>query len=307
MFQNPSPHQDRASGSLESGIQGEYDLDLKEIIHEAWELQKGNKTTIWTALIITGVMTVISFFLLAQALGLDIEEASETDDLMTSLVLQLGMTALVVPLTTGLFMMVIKIRAGVEATPKEVFNYFDHTPKLIIWAMLQSLLTNIGLILLILPGVYLAVAYQLSLPVMIEKKLNPWRALEASRKAITTQWLTFFTVTLCLGLIAFFASITIIGIVFALPWYLCTMAIIYHRVFGYGDEQARPSQETVQPYKPIVPPTIAGVSEWAGTPNNEPIVKADPEPYREVLPPEIKPEPEPEPGSDNTTEDESEK
>ena len=305
MFQDPS--HSRTGGSLESGIQGDYELDLPEIIQEAWELQKGNKTTIWTALIITGVMTVISFFLLAQALGLDIEEASETDDFMTSMVLQLGMTALVVPLTTGLLMMVIKLKAGVEATPKEVFNYFDHTPQLIIWAMLQSLITNIGLILLILPGVYLAVAYQLSLPVMIEKKLNPWRALEASRKAITTQWFHFFTVSLALGLIAFFASLTIVGIVFALPWYLCSMAIIYHRVFGYGDEQASQTEQPVQAYKPIVPPKISGISEWDGTPNNEPIVKEEPEPYREVLPPEIKPEPEPEPGSDDSTEGESEK
>ncbi len=300
MFQNPPHNQNSSSGNLESAIHGDYELDLKEIVYEAWELQKGNLGQIWTALAITSVMAVISFFLLAEALGIDIEDANETDDMAVSLMLQLGMTALVVPLTTGLLMMVIKIASGVESTPKEVFSYFDHTPQLVIWAMLQSLLTNIGLILLILPGVYLAVAYQLSLPVMIDKKLNPWRALETSRKAITTQWFHFFTVTLCLGLIAFFACLTIIGAIFAVPWYLCTMAIVYRRVFGYGYGEIEPSREP-EPYKPIVPPTISKVSDWSGTQNNEPIIQEEPEPYRPVLPPEIKPEP------DETSDDENEK
>lgn len=298
MFQDPPHSQGSRSGNLESAIAGDYELDLKEIIYEAWELQKGNLGQIWTALAITSVMAVISFFLLAEALGIDIKDANDTDDMAVSLMLQLGMTALVVPLTTGLAMMVIKIASGVQSTPKEVFSYFDHTPQLVIWAMLQSLLTNIGLILLILPGVYLAVAYQLSLPVMIDKKLNPWRALETSRKAITTQWFHFFTVTLCLALIAFFACLTIVGAIFAVPWYLCTMAIVYRRVFGYGNENSQPSRAP-EAYQPIVPPTISKVSDWAGPEENKTQIspeaksESESEPYRAVLPPEIKPDAEP--------------
>ena len=283
------------AGSLESGIRGEYELNLREIILEAWEHQNGNKTKIWIALFTTAALSIVSFFILTQALGLDLEEASQTTDVMVSLVLQLGMTALVVPLATGLIMMVIKITAGVEATPNEVFNYFDHTPKLIVWVILQSLMTNIGLILLILPGVYLAVAYQLSLPVMIEKNLRPWRALESSRKAITTHWLQFFLISICLGMICFFACLTVIGAVFALPWYLCTVGVIYRKIFGFGEQEITP-QSGPQPYKPIVPPTLKEPTDWsrASNPIAGPTLEhgAQDEPYRNTLPPDIKKEPE---------------
>ncbi|MEZ4291022.1 MAG: hypothetical protein R3E53_11035 [Myxococcota bacterium] len=50
--------------------------------------------------------------------------------------------------------------------------------------------------LLIVPGVYLAIAYQMAMPLVIERGLGLWDALETSRKAITHCWFRYLLVLL---------------------------------------------------------------------------------------------------------------
>lgn len=50
------------------------------------------------------------------------------------------------------------------------------------------LLTMLGYVLLIIPGIYLSVAYLMSYSLMIDRNIGVWQALEASRKAITRHW-----------------------------------------------------------------------------------------------------------------------
>ena len=52
----------------------------------------------------------------------------------------------------------------------------------------MTLMIIIGFILLVIPGIYLSFAYMFSLPLMIEKDLTAWQALEVSRKAVTRIW-----------------------------------------------------------------------------------------------------------------------
>ena len=38
-------------GSLEQGIAGDYQLEVREVIREAWQRSSGNKGTLWIAII----------------------------------------------------------------------------------------------------------------------------------------------------------------------------------------------------------------------------------------------------------------
>jgi hypothetical protein len=101
-----------------------------------------------------------------------------------------------------------------------------------------------GFFALLLPGIYLSIAYQLALPVFIEKNLGIWESLEASRKALTHRWFSFAYLILVLSCLTALSMFTVIGMIWTIPWYFCTIGIIYRRIFGL--EEVRP-QGPAQP------------------------------------------------------------
>jgi uncharacterized membrane protein len=94
--------------------------------------------------------------------------------------------------------------------------------------VLMGLLIVGGFFLLVLPGIYLAVAYSFAPYLMIEKNMGVWEALETSRKAITTCWWRYFGLLLIAVLLFIVGTIPLlIGLVWVLP----IMAIAIGEVF----------------------------------------------------------------------------
>jgi uncharacterized membrane protein len=95
------------------------------------------------------------------------------------------------------------------------------------------LLIAIGFVLLIIPGIYLMVSYYLALPLLIEKDLGVWQALETSRKAVSKRWFAIFGLFLLLGLINFATVFTLfIGMIWTVPMSVIAFGILYRNVFG---------------------------------------------------------------------------
>ncbi|NDM57784.1 hypothetical protein, partial [Klebsiella pneumoniae] len=79
---------------------------------------------------------------------------------------------------TGLTMIGIRRAADQPATFNEMFNYFGMLVPLLLTGLLMMLMVYVGFFLLIIPGLYLSVAYMLALPLVAERGLTPWQALE---------------------------------------------------------------------------------------------------------------------------------
>ena len=102
-----------------------------------------------------------------------------------------------------------------------------------ITAIISMLLIYLGMFLLIIPGLYLAIAYMLAIPLVVERGLTPWQALEASRKAITQHWFKVFGLFLLLGLITLISAIPLgIGLVWSIPLFVIAMGVLYRTIFG---------------------------------------------------------------------------
>jgi hypothetical protein len=63
----------------------------------------------------------------------------------------------------------------------------------------QPVVAALGVLLLTV-GVYLAIGYALVVPLIIDRRLPVWRALETSRKALNPNWLRFFFLQLLASL-----------------------------------------------------------------------------------------------------------
>jgi uncharacterized membrane protein len=102
------------------------------------------------------------------------------------------------PLFTGYYLIANRISVGLPIVYPDFFGGFKFmTPVVLIW-LVGQLLTGLGLVLLIIPGIYLMVGYSFSVLMAVFGGFDFWTAMEESRKLITVRWWKFFVFTLIL-------------------------------------------------------------------------------------------------------------
>jgi uncharacterized membrane protein len=97
----------------------------------------------------------------------------------------------------------------------------------------QLAATLLGLLLLVLPGIYLAVGYAFVLPLVVDRRLNVWEAMELSRRTVHKQWFPTLGLLLAAGMLIFISATAFgFGLVLTIP--LCTGALMfaYEDLFG---------------------------------------------------------------------------
>jgi uncharacterized membrane protein len=78
---------------------------------------------------------------------------------------------------------------GEAATLGDLFGGFTRGyGNMVAIGILVSMFTFLGLILLVLPGIYLIVAYSFAYVLATDRRLSFWEAMETSRRTVTTQW-----------------------------------------------------------------------------------------------------------------------
>ena len=96
--------------------------------------------------------------------------------------------------------------------------------------LVSALLICVGLLLCVLPGIYLAVGYTFALPLVVDKKYDFWAAMEVSRRVVHQQWWTVF------GLLIVAFLINVIGILACLVgWIVAAPVSIGAIMYAYED------------------------------------------------------------------------
>jgi hypothetical protein len=107
--------------------------------------------------------------------------------------------------------------------------------------LVMGLLIILGLICLILPGIYLSIAYYYALPLVIDRKMGFWEALELSRQTVHKQWFMVFAVVVVSALLSAVGIILCcVGVVGSLPLgYLVAMQS-YRQLFAAAPPMPSP-------------------------------------------------------------------
>jgi uncharacterized membrane protein YesL len=128
---------------------------------------------------------------------------------------------------------VLKVR-GQPATVGDLFSGFSRAfVQLLLAGIVGSILTVLGFVCLLLPGIYLAVAYGFANLLITDKQVAFWDGLETSRKTVTRHWWSVFGLMLLsipfiiLGLVCLG-----VGIFVALPLIMGAMAYAYEDLFN---------------------------------------------------------------------------
>lgn len=134
----------------------------------------------------------------------------------------------------GLYLLVLKRIRGQAATVGDVFAGFSLAfVQLMLGQIVVSLLSVLGLLLCILPGIYLVISWVFTLPLVIDKKLDFWPAMELSRKVVTHRWWSLFGLALVAGLISIVGVLAcVVGIFVTIPICLAALMYAYEDIFG---------------------------------------------------------------------------
>ncbi|MBU0480995.1 MAG: hypothetical protein KKG47_07825 [Proteobacteria bacterium] len=230
-FRNPgfTPASSAKSVSPDTG----YDFAIMDIIREAWQKTSGAKGPLWGAGILVFLIVMGFSILMGVLLGL---VGARSESIAISGALQLALTVAMYPFLAGIMMIGIRRAVDLPISYKMAFGYFGFVVPIVIAAFLVSIMTTLGFILLILPGIYLSLAYMLVIPLIVDKKMSAWQAMEASRKAIHKHWFKVFGLYFVMGFIYLLSLIPLgLGIIWTMPMFVVMSGILYREIFGVSE------------------------------------------------------------------------
>ena len=224
----PPPPTNNAAEIAQQILAQDYTLDIGSCLRRAWALLRGH---FWPFVGVTALLMALLGF--ATSVGGESLRHGPMGHNSAEITSVLGMLVWG-PLMGGLFLYFLKKIRGERATVETVFSGFNtRFLHLFLAGFVTSLLTWLGFLCLILPGIYLAVAWIFALPLVMDKGLDFWSAMELSRKVVTKHWWKFlglgivFAALIFAGIVAAF-----VGIFVATPLIFITLMYAYEDIFG---------------------------------------------------------------------------
>lgn len=205
------------SNNLEGLLQKSYTVKIGEYVSSGWETFKKNAGGF--------IGFTVVLFIINIALAKINESASPVGSLISLLISG--------PLNAGFLIVAFKVLRHRETAFGDFFRGFNNYLPLFLVSLVSGVLIGLGFLLLIIPGIYLAVAYTFALPLVLDKKMNFWDAMEFSRKLISKNWFSFFGFAFVLVLINFAGALLLgLGLLVTIPLSVGAIAAAYADIVG---------------------------------------------------------------------------
>jgi len=225
------------AAALDAARAGDFRLEIGEVAAEAWSLLTGSKRVI-----LVGVLLTLMISAVANGVSTSLEESESGSAMLLSFGVALAGGFVSYVINAGLILFAIKRAAGdPSASFDDLFACFPIFWKIVGLNVLQAVLILVGLFLFVLPGIYLMVAYLMALPLVAERGLGIWEALETSRQALTHCWFRMLGMSLLLGLVVAVGGVLTAGIalIWLLPFMGLCFGVAYREIFGYSGSGPR--------------------------------------------------------------------
>ena len=201
-----------------------FDFEIFGLIQEAFNRIEGVKWIFMAGLFAYMVIALILNVVLGFIFPAGNEIANNAKSLLSMPVL--------VPIMLGIVMLAISHVRAKNLQLQSIFDYYVYVWPLVFASIAMYIMIAIGFLLLILPGIYLAVSYKFTLPLIVDKKLGVWEAMELSRRTVTKRWFKFFGLDIALLIIVLVSAIPLgIGLIWTAPMAFIAHALLYHHLF----------------------------------------------------------------------------
>lgn len=218
-------------GSIPQTLAGEADLRVGSVVREAWSHLPGIKLPMLAAggLVYGGVLLVIALF----APALAVEQPGLTSVLQ--LLAQIAVSALLYPFLAGVFLFGLRRSQGVAVRFDLLFSQYSRVIPLLLVGLLQSFAVTLGLLFLVIPGVYLAQSLSLSVALKAERDLPVIECLAVSLRLVNKAFWRVALLSMISGLLILLGFLSVIGWIWTLPWAAMIFSITYRQLAGTLD------------------------------------------------------------------------
>jgi len=228
---------------LETVLSRDYDLDIGNCVSRSWTLITQN---FWP---VVGVSFLVWFIQIAVGQVFSLFTRSMTNDLVRQimqehrlavrpLLITCAFWLVTMPINTllfaGLYKYYLKLIRGQRPEIGDAFSGFGPMAgQLLLVGFVMGFLTLLGVALCILPGLYLSVAWIFSIPLIIDRQMNFWEAMEFSRKVATRHWFMVFGLLIVIALVTLAGFIACcIGVFVAAPIAWVALMYAYEDIFS---------------------------------------------------------------------------
>ncbi|MDX2228550.1 MAG: hypothetical protein NW220_02855 [Leptolyngbyaceae cyanobacterium bins.349] len=209
------------SNSAQAIADRNYSLEIGEYFSRGWDLFKQYALPFVGYLLLTALIGIVASRLPAP-LGANEEGRGGIVNGVLSPIL-----------SAGFYIVAFKLAKNQIPSFGDFFRGFNNFLQIFLVGLVGGLLIALGLILLILPGIYLIVAYFFATPLVVEKRFDFWTALETSRKLVSKRWFSFLGFGLLLLLLNLGGALLFgVGLLVTVPWTFCTIVAAYEDIVG---------------------------------------------------------------------------
>ncbi|MFV0439264.1 MAG: hypothetical protein ACK5PS_17935 [Desulfopila sp.] len=208
-------------------------FDASFFLRRSWQLTRGVKMPIWIGIVILYGIS----FALAGITAMLIDTLGLGESLVVVYLLDIVSSALTMVPTAGLLYMGVRRATGRTVVWGNVLAGLPIAGRIMVAGILQITMIMIGFCLLVLPGIYLTIGYMMALPLMVDRGMGPWQAMETSRKAIHKVWWRFFGLYLLFSLVLFLSALFLgVGLIWTAPMAVVLSGVLYVHLFGGNEE-----------------------------------------------------------------------
>ena len=207
------------------------DWSISEVLKTANEKQVGFKFSYVKAIAVYAAISILITLVQEATVG--------NAGGVAASVIEILVTFILFPLSVGLGLLGIRRAAGKETPVSTLWEPYSQAIPLIVMFLLMAVLVVAGFFLLVLPGIYLSIAYSFAPYLITEKNMGVWEAMETSRKAITQYWWRYFGLMLIAALLIIVGSIPLlVGLIWVLPIVGIATGEVFAATFDNYDSEA---------------------------------------------------------------------
>jgi uncharacterized membrane protein len=134
----------------------------------------------------------------------------------------------------GLMKYFLNLVRGEAASVADAFSGFGPMiGQVFLLGLVSNLLILIGFVLCVVPSIFLYVAWAFALPLVVDRRMNFWAAMELSRKVVCKHWFIVFAFLIVYGLVVMAGLIVCcIGIFVSMPIGVAAWMYAYETIFS---------------------------------------------------------------------------
>jgi uncharacterized membrane protein len=209
-------------------LAADYQVLITDWLKKGWELFKKDAGPSIVFTVIAVVAYVVAGFLIPFGIG--------------SMVIS-------VPLFAGFIIIALMLNRNQQSEFVRYFWGFRHLVPLLLFTIVSTAFIFIGLLLLVIPGMYLTVAYLFAPYLIVDKNIDFWPAMELSRKRVNRHWFGIGAFCIVLLFINALACIPLfIGLFITIPFTIYALTVAYEDIFR--EESATESKTVAQTNSP---------------------------------------------------------